>query len=166
MPPAVELRAVQDSDVESFFDHQLDPDANRMAAFTSRDPGDHPAFLEHWSRIRVDPTVTTRTVLVDGRVAGYVASFLRFGKPEVSYRLAKEFWGRGVATRALAALLPELAARPLYARAAKDNIASRRVLEKCGFVICAEDRGFANARGEEIGEFIFELAVAAETTPG
>jgi RimJ/RimL family protein N-acetyltransferase len=37
---------------------------------------------------------------------------------------------------------------------AKDNLASRRVLEKCGFTVCGEGRGYANARGMEIEEFI------------
>jgi len=40
---------------------------------------------------------------------------------------------------------------------AKDNIASVRVLEKCGFVISGYDQGFANARGEEIEEVIMIL---------
>jgi RimJ/RimL family protein N-acetyltransferase len=47
--------------------------------------------------------------------------------------------------------------RPLYARAAQDNAASIRVLQKCGFMICGEDKGFANARGEEVEEIILRL---------
>jgi hypothetical protein len=31
------------------------------------------------------------------------------------------------------------------------------VLEKCGFVVSGFDRGFANARGEEIDEVILTL---------
>jgi hypothetical protein len=31
------------------------------------------------------------------------------------------------------------------------------VLEKCGFAICGEDQGFANARGVEVEEFILVL---------
>jgi RimJ/RimL family protein N-acetyltransferase len=51
--------------------------------------------------------------------------------------------------------------RPLYARAAKDNIASLRVLEKCGFTIAGYERGFANARGEEVEEVVLELRAEA-----
>ena len=51
--------------------------------------------------------------------------------------------------------------RPLYARAAKDNIASLRVLEKCGFTIAGYARGFANARGEEVEEVVLELRAEA-----
>jgi RimJ/RimL family protein N-acetyltransferase len=38
-----------------------------------------------------------------------------------------------------------------------DNIRSRRVLEKNGFVVVGEDTGFANARGAEVKEFILRL---------
>lgn len=85
------------------------------------------------------------------------SSFERFGKPEVTYWIEKEYWGRGIATKALSEFLSYLKTRPLYACAAKDNIASIRVLEKCGFTILGEDKGFSNARGEEVEEFILKL---------
>ena len=47
--------------------------------------------------------------------------------------------------------------RPLYARAAADNAGSLRVLQKCGFRVTARAQGFANARGEEIDEFVLTL---------
>ncbi len=43
---------------------------------------------------------------------------------------------------------------PLYARAAKDNRASIRVLEKCGF---GKDR-FTDASGLELEEFLLKLS--------
>ena len=46
---------------------------------------------------------------------------------------------------------------PLYARAAKDNIGSRRVLEKCGFAVVGEDTGYAHARGVETEEVVLRL---------
>jgi RimJ/RimL family protein N-acetyltransferase len=46
--------------------------------------------------------------------------------------------------------------RPLYARAARDNVASLRVLEKCGFVQVGTSRGWANARGEVVDEILLE----------
>jgi RimJ/RimL family protein N-acetyltransferase len=58
---------------------------------------------------------------------------------------------------ALAAFLGQMTARPMYARAAKDNLASLRVLQKCGFTICAEVKGFAQARGAETEEYILKL---------
>ena len=141
----------------------MDADANRMAAFTAEDPSDGAAFAAHWDRILADETIVIKTVLLDGRVAGHVSSFEQSGKREVTYWLGREYWGRGVATAALQEFLRHDATRPLYARAAKDNLGSIRVLQKCGFEISGEDRGFANARGEEIEEFV--LTLGAERGP-
>jgi RimJ/RimL family protein N-acetyltransferase len=96
-------------------------------------------------------------------VAGSVASFEDFGQLEVTYWLGREFWGKGIATRALASLLAFQTTRPIYARAAKDNAASLRVLQKCGFVITGEDKGYANARGQVIEEYILTLTADTET---
>ncbi len=154
----VRLREVRPDDLPVFFQHQLDPAAVQMAAFTAEDPADRAAFDAHWARILADEGIITRTVLVDGAVAGHVVSFERFGQPEVSYWIGRGYWGRGVATAALRLFLDELPGRPLYARAATDNSASLRVLEKNGFTVSGRDRYFANARGEEIDEVILVLA--------
>jgi RimJ/RimL family protein N-acetyltransferase len=151
------LRDVAESDLPIFFDQQLDADANRMAAFTAEDPADRNAFTAHWTRILGDETITKKTILFDGHVAGYILSFEQFGHPSVAYWIGKTYWGKGVATRALSAFLGHIKVRPLYARAAKDNLGSLRVLEKCGFTICSEDKGFSKARSEEVEEFILQL---------
>jgi RimJ/RimL family protein N-acetyltransferase len=80
-----------------------------------------------------------------------------FDEPEIGYWIDKTYWGKGVATRALALFLEEIELRPLYARVAKDNQGSIRVLEKCGFIRHGEDKGFANARGAEVEEYILML---------
>jgi RimJ/RimL family protein N-acetyltransferase len=154
----VELREVRDSDLPRFFEHQMDADALRMAAFTAADPADRVAFERHWARVRSDSSVTVRAIEVDGRVAGHVAAFERDGAPEVTYWMGKEYWGRGIATWALGELLALIPARPLYGRAAADNRASIRVLVKCGFTRIGQERAFANARGGEIEEVILVLA--------
>ena len=50
-----------------------------------------------------------------------------------------------------------MTARPLLGRAAADNVASLRVLEKCGFVFVGESRGHSNARDAEIVEVLLRL---------
>jgi RimJ/RimL family protein N-acetyltransferase len=45
----------------------------------------------------------------------------------------------------------------MYARVAQDNLGSRRILEKCGFQVIGETKGFANARGQEIEELLLVL---------
>src|ERR687885_200805 len=118
------LRDVAEGDLPIFFEHQLDADANRMAAFTSEDPSDRAAFAAHWNRILADETNVNKTVLLDGRVAGHVSSFDQSGEREVTYWLGRKYWGRGLATAALRKFLWHDATRPLYARAAKDNLGS------------------------------------------
>src|SRR3989454_5819877 len=153
------LRDVAEADLPIFFEQQRDPAANFMAAFTARDPNDKGAFAAHWKRILNDSTVTMKTIVFDGHVAGSVAKFLdkEFGKPEVTYWIGKEYWGMGLATKALAKFLGEIRLRPIYGRAAKDNVASIRVMEKCGFMTLGYSKGFANARGREVEEVILEL---------
>jgi RimJ/RimL family protein N-acetyltransferase len=153
------LRDVTEDDLAIFFDHQQDPDANWMAAFSAEDPADQAAFAAKWARILTDGTGSAKTIVCGGRVAGNLLCFIApwSGRREVSYWIGRDYWGRGIATAALAAFVRGMAERPLYARAASDNLASIRVLEKCGFVRIGRDMGFANARGTDIEEVVLEL---------
>ena len=154
MPEMVKLREVTETDLPIFFEHQRDPEATAMAAFPPRNRKD---FMAHWAKILADDTVLKRTVVVGEQVAGNVVSFERDGKREVGYMLGREFWGRGLATAALAAFLPHIPVRPLYAHVAKHNVASIRVLEKNGFTLAAEDKEFSTVPGAEAEGFVFEL---------
>src|SRR5215469_5779415 len=151
------LRDVDDSDLYVLFEQQRDPEANWMAAFVSRDPSDRDAYLTHWRRVLADPTATLKAIVRNGELVGSVGSFLSEGKPQVTYWIGKQYWGQGIATRALAEFVRDLKTRPLYASAARDNAASIRVLEKCGFTIRGSTMAFAGARGEEIEEVMLHL---------
>jgi RimJ/RimL family protein N-acetyltransferase len=153
----VRLRPVVWMDLGVFFQQQLDPLSNRMAAFTSKNATDRTAFDQHWAKILGDAKIVARTILADKQIAGYVLHHSWFGDPEVSYWLGREFWGKGIATRALELFLRQEQVRPLYGRVATDNIGSRRVMEKNGFRIIGEDKGFSNARGEEVEEYILVI---------
>lgn len=151
----ISLREVEVSDLPIFFEHQQDPVANQMAAFPARE---REAFMAHWVKIMQDESVSLKTILLEGQVVGNVLSFEMSGEREVGYWFGREFWGKGIATQALSQFLAQEQVRPLYAHIAKHNIASRRVLEKCGFVDYGEDKGWANARGEKVEEFILKLS--------
>jgi RimJ/RimL family protein N-acetyltransferase len=152
----VELRQVHDSDLPVFFRQMNDPEALHMAAFTPEDPADRGVFDAHWARIR-SSTAVIRTVLADGDVVGSTAVYGEPGEREVTYWVDRAYWGKGIATAALRALVTEVPERPLYARAASDNAGSLRVLEKCGFRTVATASGYANARGAEIEETVLLL---------
>jgi RimJ/RimL family protein N-acetyltransferase len=154
MPNTILLRDVIASDLPIFFEQQLDPVANQMAAFPARE---REAFMAHWTKILADETNILKTILFDEQVAGNIVSWQHSGEREVGYWLGREYWGKGIATRALSAFLDHVTTRPLYAYVAKHNIASIRVLEKCGFTITGEDKGLSNTGGEEIEELILTL---------
>jgi RimJ/RimL family protein N-acetyltransferase len=133
----VELRDVTSSDVEIFFQHQLDAEARAMSAFPARD---HPTHVAHWNKILADDSTVTKTILVGDEVAGNVGSWIADSGRELGYWLGREHWGRGVATAALSNFLELLEERPLHAHVAEHNVASMRVLEKCGFQRSQEKR--------------------------
>jgi RimJ/RimL family protein N-acetyltransferase len=130
------LRGVAEGDLPIFFEHQMDPDATSMAAFPARD---RKAFMAHWTRILADKTVITKTILFEDNVAGNVVSFVQSGEREIGYWIGKKYWGNGVASEALSEFLDQIETRPLYAHVARHNIASIRVLQKCGFRISGEE---------------------------
>lgn len=130
MTTAILLRDVTETDLPILFAQQLDPEASRMAAFPTRD---RDAFCAHWTKILADDTVRVKCIVYEGQVAGNIVSFDRDGQREVGYWLGRDFWGKGIASAALAAFLHEETARPLTACAAAHNLASIRVLEKNGF---------------------------------
>ena len=136
MSNEVRLRNIEPNDLPIFYEQQLDADATRMAAFPARDRA---AFDAHWAKILGNPALVKQTILVDGQVAGNIGSWPQDGVRLVGYWIGKEHWGKGVATRALAAFLHLVTERPLYAHVAKHNVGSIRVLEKCGFALEREE---------------------------
>jgi len=151
----VELRQVTDADVEVFYEQQLDPEARRVAVFPLRD---HDTFTTHWrERILAEEANYAWTIVADGEVAGHMLCFERDGRREVGYWLGRAYWGRGIATAALAVLLRKVTARPLYASVVRSNVASIRVLEKCGFTTIGSERHLDEGPGGEIEEALLEL---------
>ena len=149
----VSLRPVVEADFEAFYEQQADPVSIEMAALPAREREPHD---EHWRRSLAQESTFARTIVVDGEVAGHVVSFLRdgAGDVEVGYWLDRSMWGRGVATAALAAFLEEEPRRPLTAGVATHNAGSRRVLEKCGFVVTDT---IPDAKGDGIDEWHLRL---------
>jgi RimJ/RimL family protein N-acetyltransferase len=150
----VSIRNVSAADLPIFFEHQLDLLATRLADFPSRD---RPAFMVHWARIMAQPDNILKTILFDSQVAGNVVSWEHDGQREVGYWLGREYWGKGIATRALAAFLAQVKTRPLVAHVARHNLASLRVLQKCGFSLYAEDGLPSAADAEQPQEFTLQL---------
>ena len=169
MTNTLSLRDVTADDLPIFFEQQLDADACSMAVFTAEDPTDFAAFMADWTKTLTDPRTLTKTILFDRQVAGYISVRGLSFQSRIAYWIGKAFWGKGVASQALAQLLDQVAERPLFATVAHDNLASMRVLEKCGFEMCGVTEGFSYLRRMWVVEFVFVLddpVLTQAATPG
>ena len=151
------LRKTEITDLEFFFIFQLDNEANYLAAFTSKNPTDKTAYLQKYTKFLNDRTINMQTIIVEDIIAGSIAKFEMECEAGLTYWIDKNFWGKGVATKALKAFLKNENMRPIFGRVAFDNFGSQKVLEKCNFVKIGRDKGFGNARQAEIEEFIYKL---------
>ncbi len=146
----LELRDVAFDDLPILFEHQRDPDAVALAAVRSRT---WPEFEQHWrERVLADPRVRMRAIVVEGTLVGYVSAWQREHERMVAYWIDRAWWGRKLASRALALFLRDEPLRPLHAEVAAHNLGSMRVLDKCGFV-----RTGSHAGDDGIVEQLFRL---------
>jgi RimJ/RimL family protein N-acetyltransferase len=159
------LREVTEADVPALFALQLDPVGNHLAGI---DPLDRETFAARWAgHLASEGAVLTRAIVVDGAVAGFLISFEEAGAREVGYRVARERWGQGLATRALAEFVRDVeTTRPLRACVAADNVGSLRVLKKCGFVVMSRGGAHMCARPGGVVPVLLELSALAGRSEG
>ncbi|MDX2117930.1 MAG: GNAT family N-acetyltransferase [Planctomycetota bacterium] len=135
--PVISLRRTTHSDLKLLHAFELDGASNELAGTK---PRDWDTFRARWEQILADPSgdatgVTPRVVCADGVVVGSVNISPDQRADSIGYWIAREWWGRGIATVAVALMLREFTRRPLFATAAGHNSPSISVLERNGFVI-------------------------------
>lgn len=155
--PDIKLKPTVIGDLDILFEFQLDKEGGYLAAFMPKGHTDKTAYINKYTKLLADPTVNNQTILLDNTIVGSIAKFVLQGDTEITYWIDKKYWGNGIATKALKELLKMETVRPIFGRVAFDNFGSQKVLEKCGFVKTGTDKGFANARGIEIEEYIYVL---------
>lgn len=78
-------------------------------------------------------------LLQDGENIGYVEAVKIKNGWEIGYHVSKPHTGKGYATEAVIAFLPvimkQLGLSCIYGICLEENIASQKVLEKCGFIL-------------------------------
>ncbi len=153
----LKLRPTEIADLDTLFQFQTDKEAGYLAAFMPKDPLNKEAYIAKYANLLSDQVVNNQTILVSNIIVGSIAKFVIHGDTEITYWIDKNYWGNGIATKALQGFLVIEPSRPIFGRTAFDNFGSQKVLEKCGFVKIGKDKGFANARQEEIEEFIYKL---------
>lgn len=139
-PAHVILRPTLQVDVAALFEIQLDPAGCELAGVMPRDLA---TFEGRWSEILdqdrngTSPSarITPRVIIADGLLVGSINIVPEGGAHWLGYWIAREHWGRGIATRAIALMTEEFTPRPLHARVAAHNTASLRALASNGFIV-------------------------------
>jgi ribosomal-protein-alanine N-acetyltransferase len=147
---------------------------NRKIWLNLRDAFPHPYTVddarEFIKSLRQRAPETTFAIEVGGEAAGSVGFVLRHDvervSAEIGYWLAEPFWGRGIATEALAAVTGHaIAAHKLtrvYALPFAWNTASCRVLEKAGYRLEARLRRSAIKNGVITDQMQYAFIVSEE----
>ena len=137
MAEAVHLNSL-DEDVRRFVPDEVFP--------TVEDALETVEFLISCYESGEGPLVYPVLITETGENIGYVQAVpLDEGRWEVGYHIAKAYTNNGYATEAVTAFLPEIMERisidSILGICVAENIASRKVLEKCGFALEFEGNG-------------------------
>lgn len=139
----LKLRSLQDSDWEHFYALHNDPDINRFVRVPESQEVIRSKFQQRsdtwfygsgdWLTLVIETVDTGQFIGLTGL---YCQSFEE-QRAEVGYLLAAEGHGKGYATESLMAVIDwaclSFNVHKFVGHCAKDNHASARVLEKCGF---------------------------------
>ncbi|NLL38178.1 MAG: GNAT family N-acetyltransferase [Clostridiales bacterium] len=116
------------------------------------------ALISFYSR--KDMPLVYPVILNDGRQIGHVQAVPIEGRWEVGYHIAKQYTGRGYATEAVRAFIEPimkwLGISRIYGICRTENIASRRVLEKCGFSLVFVGSGPYHGEKQNICRYEYE----------
>ena len=146
---------------------------NRNIAIRLREKFPHPYTLEdarRWLRhvrsLRPEThfAMAVESVAVGG-IGYHIQDDIHRRSAEIGFWLGEEFWGRGIATEALAAVTAHAFAHHdlcrIYARVFEWNLASMRVLEKAGYACEGRLKKAVTKAGRTLDEMIY--AVVRET---
>jgi len=132
----------------------------KVARMTTRIPYPYPDGLaEDWIAGQADGASDDGAyrfgIEYKGELVGVIGlERMRSDDFEVGYWIAEPWWGQGLATKAahrvVAFALEDLRLDRLVAGHFEDNLASGRVLEKCGFRYSGEAREWSKARDGEV----------------
>lgn len=120
-------------------------------------------FLE---RVCAATPTNVLAIDIDGEAVGSIGVFPQADivrlNAELGYWLGEPFWGHGIMPRAVALMIeyafstfPNITR--IYARPYSNNPASRRVLEKAGFILEAHIKDNIIKNGEVLDELIFAV---------
>ena len=139
------LREKQDDDVEDFFNYFSDPEVNRFILCAI--PGsveETKAELHYWRNVfyRNDGIYFALATKDENKMIGSIGLSSRNSynnRIELSYDLAKEYWRKGITSKAIKAVIDygfkEMNINRIEAFTAVENIPSKNLLLKCQFTL-------------------------------
>jgi RimJ/RimL family protein N-acetyltransferase len=156
----LELRPVQEDDVDRILSYRNDPEVQRWLLRTEVDPD---AFRAAWRAAADDDHDHSVATVLDGVVIGTVSLSVHdgLGQPgmpegteaDLGYIFDPAYAGHGYATEAVSAVVAmafeELGVRRISAGCFADNLASVRILEKLG--MRREQHGVEDSWHDELG---------------
>lgn len=148
------FREHEPGDLDAFCDMEADPEVRRYVGGAPRSrPGAERKFRStHLRRAKARLALRATIFKPDGRYIGYCGLFPNVGsrgpvagEAALAFYLAREYWGRGLATEAGRAFIEfgfgQLHLARIVATVEVGNAASRRVLEKLGFALTGTETG-------------------------
>ncbi|WP_162930873.1 GNAT family N-acetyltransferase [Lactococcus allomyrinae] len=145
-------------DLSVYYSWQLDETSRFQAAFMPKEKSESfDEFSKNWEERLENSTINAYMITLDEKSVGMVGKYEQDELPEITYWIDRTFAGQGITTEAVRLLIERIKARPIFASVAFDNIASKRVLEKNGFVSTDSIVSYAPVRQNDIIECIYEL---------
>ena len=163
------LRPFQESDAADLYEYAKDPRVGPIAGWPVH------TSVENSREIIRTVFAAPNTFAVADRETGKVVGSAGFTgrkrsdlpapNDELGYALSPAFWGRGLMPEAAAELLryafEDLELAAVWCSHYRDNLRSRRVIEKCGFSFAFEGTVLDGPTGEERPARFYELTRAA-----
>ena len=154
--PRLTITTFSQAMAQSVYENSQDDDSKRFVPDEVYDSADEAREAIEFLMSRYDsadgPFVYPIITNDGGKNIGYVQLCqIDDGAWEIGYHIAKQFTGQGYATEAVKAFLPAMAQKlnikEVYGICLAENLASVRVLEKCGFTKIYQ--GFGNYQGKK-----------------
>lgn len=152
------IRQFRETDAEDVYELRSDPEVNRFMPYPcDADISETRQRIADWTEKKYRMAIVLKET---GKVIGDISLSPRDGDKlvELGYNLNRSFWGRGYATEAAKAVIQQAVSEEIcdfMAYYAKDNAASGRVLEKCGFV-----PEYNGQYSRDNGKVVFEVVIA------
>jgi [ribosomal protein S5]-alanine N-acetyltransferase len=162
------LRPVEEGDFKAMFEYARDPDVAKFTTWEAHknieDSKTHVRFIlkrykgnkpSNWAVILKPENKDSRPETRDSRLigtCGFVSEFKANNRAEIGFAIRKDCWNKGYVTEALKKTLEfgfkTIGYNRIEAICDVENIASARVLEKCGMKFEGILRQYIMKRGE------------------